>query len=357
MNVRCPGDAVEKVAARHLTVLQEAPPTLCELSHNYFAPNLRADPFSAAHSDRPAADGTAAFVERDTSPSRKQSQKGAIACLPLLWVFAILGTRYASAAGISRYAEAALGRRAEFCRHGRSLRHLPAYRTGPIDDRCKLCTRCVRARSKCACPSLRHIAHALACPKARYLNHTENGRSSVIVIDETGKIVLENGVGVRMLALASGEPVTSVRHARLPDWLTPLVANFNGIWPGGAAAPPTHERCNAAGRFTFKAYRFDHADAMTDHTLIAIYAEHFAPLALEIETRGFQLGLSERQRQLCTYLLFERPHGDIAQLTGIRKSTVIDHVRKIYEKLDVHGLAQLKAAFRGIDGGTDRWYM
>ncbi|MGF6292158.1 amino acid transporter [Paraburkholderia youngii] len=37
----------------------------------------------------------------------------AIACLPLLWVFAILGTRYASAAGVSRYAEAALGRRAE----------------------------------------------------------------------------------------------------------------------------------------------------------------------------------------------------------------------------------------------------
>jgi amino acid transporter len=38
----------------------------------------------------------------------------AIACLPLIWIFAILGTRYASAAGISRYAEAALGRRAEF---------------------------------------------------------------------------------------------------------------------------------------------------------------------------------------------------------------------------------------------------
>jgi hypothetical protein len=24
---------------------------------------------------------------------------------------------------------------------------------------------------------------------------------------------------------------------------------------------------------------------------------------------------------------------------------------------DVHSLAQLKGAFRGIDGGTDRWYM
>ncbi|MEX3980538.1 APC family permease [Paraburkholderia sp. EG287A] len=38
----------------------------------------------------------------------------AIACLPLLCVFAILGTRYACAAGIARYAEAALGRRAEY---------------------------------------------------------------------------------------------------------------------------------------------------------------------------------------------------------------------------------------------------
>jgi amino acid transporter len=38
----------------------------------------------------------------------------AVACFPLLCVFAILGTRYASAAGISRYAEAALGRRAEY---------------------------------------------------------------------------------------------------------------------------------------------------------------------------------------------------------------------------------------------------
>ena len=38
----------------------------------------------------------------------------AIACFPLLCVFAILGTRYACAAGIARYAEAALGRRAEF---------------------------------------------------------------------------------------------------------------------------------------------------------------------------------------------------------------------------------------------------
>jgi DNA-binding CsgD family transcriptional regulator len=203
-------------------------------------------------------------------------------------------------------------------------------------------------------PLSRHIAHALACPKARYLNHAENGRSSVIVVDDTGKIVLQNGAGMRMLALAGGEAASYARHMRLPDWLTPLVVNFNRISRGYAAGPPLHERFNAAGRFTFKAYRFDHADEMADRTLIAVYAEHFAPLAFEIETRGFQLGLSERQRQLCTYLLLQRSHGDIAQLMGIRESTVIDHVRKIYGKLDVHSLGQLKGAFRGVNGGTDR---
>jgi amino acid transporter len=37
----------------------------------------------------------------------------AAACFPLLCIFSVLGTRYACAGGISRYAEAALGRRAE----------------------------------------------------------------------------------------------------------------------------------------------------------------------------------------------------------------------------------------------------
>ncbi|KVE37924.1 APC family permease [Burkholderia sp. TSV86] len=37
-----------------------------------------------------------------------------LACVPLIWIFAVLGARFASAAGISRYVEAALGQRAEY---------------------------------------------------------------------------------------------------------------------------------------------------------------------------------------------------------------------------------------------------
>jgi DNA-binding CsgD family transcriptional regulator len=195
-------------------------------------------------------------------------------------------------------------------------------------------------------PLSRHIAHALACPKVRHLHHAENGRSSIIVVDDTGKVVLQNAVGSSMLALASSESASHAHDSRIPEWLTPLVANFNRIWRGGNAAPPTHERFNAAGRFTFKAYRFDGANAMAERALIAIYVEHFPPLAFEIETLGFQLGLSDRQRQLCTHLLLERSHTEIARLMGIRENTVIDHVRKIYGKFDVHNQGQLKAVFR-----------
>jgi DNA-binding CsgD family transcriptional regulator len=204
-------------------------------------------------------------------------------------------------------------------------------------------------------PFSRHIAHALTSPKARHLNHSEICRSSVIVVDDTGKIILQNDNGMQMLALASGESARCGQNARLPDWLTPLLTNFNRIWRGRAAAPPSQERFNAAGRFTFKAYRFDHAAATAGHASIAIYAEHFPPLAFGVEMRGFQAGLSERQRQLCTHLLLGRSHADIAQLMGICESTVIDHVRKIYGKLDVHNLAQLQAFFRNFEDGTDQW--
>ncbi|MCC8394690.1 helix-turn-helix transcriptional regulator [Paraburkholderia sp. MMS20-SJTR3] len=195
-------------------------------------------------------------------------------------------------------------------------------------------------------PFSRHIAHALTSPHAQHVEHTQTGRSTVIVADTAGKIILQNDDGIRMLALASGESASFGRPARLPPWLTPLLANFNSIWRGDAVAPPAHERVSAAGRFTFKGYRFEDPTASTQHICIAIYAEHFPPLALEVETRGFRHGLSERQRQLCTHLLVGRSHGEVATLMGIRESTVIDHVRKIYGKLDVHNLAQLQSFFR-----------
>ncbi|WP_232484302.1 helix-turn-helix transcriptional regulator [Burkholderia ubonensis] len=161
-----------------------------------------------------------------------------------------------------------------------------------------------------------------------------------------GRVLLHNAASIRMLALATGEPLAFYRDDRVPDWLAPLLTNVSRIWRGTPAPPAALERRTTAGRFRFKAYRFADAGAMRREFAIVIYIEHFPPLELEIERLGFRLGLTERQRELCTQLVLGRSHSEIARCLALRDSTVVDHVRKIYRKLDVHNHDELRCVFR-----------
>jgi DNA-binding CsgD family transcriptional regulator len=195
-------------------------------------------------------------------------------------------------------------------------------------------------------PFARHIAHALSRPVHPPLHESEGSLSAIVVVDDTGRVLLQNADSIRMLALASGEPRAFYRHDRLPDWLAPLLANVNRIWHGLAAPPAVLEHRNTAGRFRFKAYRFAEAGAMQRGFAIVIYIENFPPLELEIERLGFEFGLTERQRQLCSQLVLGCSHSEIARCFALRDSTVVDHVRKIYRKLNVHNHDELRSVFR-----------
>ncbi|MGU7773130.1 LuxR C-terminal-related transcriptional regulator [Burkholderia sp. MR1-5-21] len=195
-------------------------------------------------------------------------------------------------------------------------------------------------------PIARHLAHALSRPVQAPLHEAEGCLSAIVVVDDTGRLLLHNADSIRMLSLATGEPLAFYRHDRLPDWLMPLLSNVNRIWRGYPAPPATLERRNTAGRFRFKAYRFADAGALRRDFAIVVYIEHFPPLELEIERLGFQFGLTERQRQLCTQLVLGRSHSEIARGFALRDSTVVDHVRKIYRKLNVHNHDELRSVFR-----------
>ncbi|WP_338640881.1 helix-turn-helix transcriptional regulator [Burkholderia pyrrocinia] len=195
-------------------------------------------------------------------------------------------------------------------------------------------------------PFARHIAHALSCPIRQPSREAEGSQSAIMVIDNTGKLLLQSEDSTRMLALASGEPLAFYRRDRFPNWLAPLLTNVNRIWCGLPVAPATMERRNAAGRFRFKAYRFAHASAMHCEQAIVIYIEHFLPHELEIERLGFEFGLTERQRQLCSLLVLGHSQTAIARSLALRDSTVVDHVRKIYRKLNVHNHDELRSVFR-----------
>ncbi|VWB39672.1 helix-turn-helix transcriptional regulator [Burkholderia lata] len=195
-------------------------------------------------------------------------------------------------------------------------------------------------------PVARHLAHALSRPVQPTLHESECSESAIMVVDDDGRLLLHNADSIRMLSLATGEPLAFYHHERLPDWLAPLRSNLNRIWLGYPAPPATLEHRNQAGRFRFKAYRCTDAAALQRDAAIVIYIEHFPPLRLTVERLGFAFGLTERQRELCVQLVLGRSHSEIARDFALRDSTVVDHVRKIYRRLNVHNHDELRSVFR-----------
>ena len=55
--------------------------------------------------------------------------------------------------------------------------------------------------------------------------------------------------------------------------------------------------------------------------------------------------LSIAQKKVCSLLLSGKSQPEIAVDLGIASNTVVDHVRKIYRKLDVHSVDELRARF------------
>lgn len=192
----------------------------------------------------------------------------------------------------------------------------------------------------------RHIAHALTIPCPADVQHADDGHSAILVVDETGKLLLESADALRIISLAGGESIAFSRTSHLPAWLNPLILNFRRLWHGGVTEPSMLRRRNAAGLFSFKAYRFDGGSSLQDRIMIALYVEHYPPLALRVETLGFSLGLSERQRELCCALITGSSHGTIAGRMSVKESTIVDHVREVYRKLDVHSRDELRRKFR-----------
>ena len=198
----------------------------------------------------------------------------------------------------------------------------------------------------------RHIAHALTVPVSTPEQFTEYGLSGVLVVDEKGVLLFGSADALKIVSLASGGPVEFRSRTQIPDWLVALVANFNRLWYGYAAPPCRLTRSNSAGLFQFRAYRFDVADRKHGRVAICIHAEHLLPLALHVEATGFRLGLSERQRQLCTDLLAGFSYKQVADRMCTKQSTVVDYTREIYRKLAIHNRDELKDRFgpRAIDG-------
>ena len=97
---------------------------------------------------------------------------------------------------------------------------------------------------------------------------------------------------------------------------------------------------NAWGRFVFEA---EPLSSVSDTVEPAIHVsiQHQEPRAIAWRRALDKLPLSVAQREVCTLLRAGYTQAEIAAALSVAPSTVADHVKKIYNKLDVHSVREL----------------
>jgi DNA-binding CsgD family transcriptional regulator len=189
-----------------------------------------------------------------------------------------------------------------------------------------------------------YIAHALQKRTDCDMAYINSGQSSLFIADCKGTIIYSGSEAQRLLTLST--QLTSYQRGlaspvKLPPALIKLCRNLNSIFKGENTHPPVLTVTNSAGRFTFRAYWLDRQNNEPDG-LIGITIEHQEPIRLYMLRSLHQEQLSTKQREVALMLALGHNHEQVGQNLHIKVTTVRDHIQKIYTKLEIHTIDELK---------------
>ena len=183
---------------------------------------------------------------------------------------------------------------------------------------------------------------------AKLSQHFTGGeqRRALVNLDAQGSILHMSGNAHQILLLAHGNltPSTVAVDPCAADFPTLLVLCRALERSPDTPAPIAATLDNAWGRFVFQAQRMMPADGQ-HAPMIAVTIQH-QEAADVVKARALQnTPLSISQKKVCSLLLDGRSQREIAVDLGVAPNTVVDHVRKIYRKLDVGSVDELRALF------------
>lgn len=189
---------------------------------------------------------------------------------------------------------------------------------------------------------LPYVSHALHENKSCDLQFIDSGHSCLFITDIKGTIIYLSKQAKSLLALAthSNFKFDYQLPQILPPMLIELVRNLNQIAKGQAAPPPCLTVTNTAGRFIFRAYWLDKLN-QEPGALVGISIEHQEPLALKLLRALQDLPLSPTQKEVALLLAQGVGNEKIGERLHISYTTVKDHIRKIFDKLDIHQREEL----------------
>lgn len=193
-----------------------------------------------------------------------------------------------------------------------------------------------------------YVEHILVGDREHVECDTWSGEHGWLIADTDGVVQhFADGTEV-LLHMAADVPRSG---ASLSDscyeWARPLLRRLAvqvGMLEGGrAAGVPTLSVTNSSGHYTLHARRLQAAAAGTPN-LVGVQIRRRVPLALRALESPHVQALPFREKQACLMLLQGLTSREIASRMGISVNGVVQHVRTLYRRLQIHRREELLAA-------------
>lgn len=199
------------------------------------------------------------------------------------------------------------------------------------------------------------IAHAVSASRRgeQEFAMVEDGASGLVIVDRQARLQFASPEARRLLFLVTHPQVSSTTVAvtdiqlTLPIEVIQLCKNLVDVFEGkgAGAGPPVWRHHNPWGGFSFRAYWLNPGGLISGSpepsSLIGITIEHETPLSVKLIAKLEQFPLSRRQMDICLLLAANHSRAEIARRMGMSEHTVVTHIRRVYDKLDVHNKAEL----------------
>lgn len=198
------------------------------------------------------------------------------------------------------------------------------------------------------------IAHGVTATRATELAAISSTDRALFVADRNGIIKWANRQAMHLLSMAFNPVRSPAIHQRELSAPNPEIAQ---LWLAlaqtarGAVGQPPPILClrSAWGEFVLRAYWLEETDGEEPQDEICITIERRVPRVLALRREIEELPLTGREKQLCLLLATNRSRQEIADMMGLRISTIITHQRNVYSKLAVRSKAELITALdRGV---------
>lgn len=188
--------------------------------------------------------------------------------------------------------------------------------------------------------TLPYIAHAITSRQKSPEAFVETGDTGLLVFDSSGKLIFQSAQAKELCLYALHEKIPAGQggflgqqetEARLHDLYLQVLRIESDSAPG--ASPPAWLLKNKWGEFQLRAYVLQSSEG--HGSSYGITVERKVPIEMQMLQKVKEMPLSNKQREVCFLLLRGVDNEQIAQMLGIKPTTLKEHTQAIYRKLGV----------------------